>query len=132
MIAATTIHRWCGWAEALGGLMGYSWFAGCAPRWSWQGIVARMSRWRGVALGCSWLMCSSCASDEGGGRGSPTGTTLEPRAGLDGGGYDVVDEVCGSVNDPGYLTRFETPMFRAVAVVDEVAYLLDGSLLWAV
>lgn len=83
------------------------------------------------ALCCSSLIGYAC-SDSDSARGSPTGTTLQPRTGIAADGYVVVDEVCGDINDSSYWKRFETPMFRAVVVVDEIAYLLDGSLLWAV
>lgn len=59
---------------------------------------------------------------------SPTGTLL-----IDGqvAGYAVVDEVCGGdLTAPDYADRFLTPMFRDVAVVDDIAWLVDGSHLW--
>ncbi len=85
----------------------------------------------GVGLFCLLpvLGCANQASDND---HSPTGTTLERREGLDAAGFAVIDEVCEKVDDANYLGRFETSMFRAVATVDEIAYLLDGSLLWVV
>ncbi|MBT3223587.1 MAG: hypothetical protein HN348_31335, partial [Proteobacteria bacterium] len=59
---------------------------------------------------------------------SPTGTYLE---GL-GDGYATLDETCENTLSSTYLDRFVTPMFRDSATVDDVVYLVDGSLLWAV
>ncbi len=63
---------------------------------------------------------------------SPTGTYLSPQDDPGGQGYEVLDEACEDVLDPDYLSRFETPMFRGVAVDQGVAHLTDGSLLWSV
>ena len=59
---------------------------------------------------------------------SPTGTYLE---GL-GDGYAALDETCENTDSETYLDRFVTPMFRDSATIDDVVYLVDGSLLWAV
>jgi len=84
----------------------------------------------GIVLGV-FAACSDGASEND---RSPTGTYWEPseEPGLPGGGYVPLDEACDNTADPDYLHRFETPMFRSVAYRGGVAYLVDGSLLWAV
>ncbi len=63
---------------------------------------------------------------------SPTGTFLDPREGADENGYEALDETCELVDSPTYLERFRTPMFRDAIVKDQLALLVDGSLLWAI
>ena len=79
----------------------------------------------GGVMGCAESDSASVPS-------SPTGTTLSPREGLGEAGYDVLDEVCDNTDSSTYLDRFVTPMFRDIAVVGDTAFLVDGSLLWAV
>ena len=78
----------------------------------------------GGAVGCA-------ESDNASVPSSPTGTTLSPREGLGEAGYEVIDEVCDDTNSSTYMQRFVTPMFRDIAVVGDTAFLVDGSLLWA-
>jgi hypothetical protein len=59
---------------------------------------------------------------------SPTGTTLVDD--VSGQGYAVVDEVCGARDDLAYASRFQTPMFRDLAVDGTTGWAVDGSHLW--
>lgn len=64
----------------------------------------------------------------GGAGESTTGTFLDP---LDrASGYQALDETCEQRDDPDYLGRLETPMFRDAVAVDDMVHLVDGSLLW--
>jgi hypothetical protein len=63
---------------------------------------------------------------------SPTGTFLDPREGAGESGYEALDETCELVDSPTYLERFKTPMFRDAVLTDQVALLVDGSMLWAI
>ena len=69
--------------------------------------------------------------DAAGGVGeSPTGTFLDPLA--RGPGYAALDETCEQTDDPHYLSRFETPMFRDAVGVGDLAWLVDGGMLWGI
>ncbi|MFH2008941.1 MAG: hypothetical protein ABI333_20295 [bacterium] len=95
--------------------------------------VATLVLWVAVgALGCGDSGYDGAADPYGG--SSPTGTFLSPseRDGPGLNGYEVLDEACEQTDDPSYLQRFETPMFRGVATSGGVAHLVDGSLLWSV
>ncbi|MDD5305812.1 MAG: hypothetical protein PHU25_00685 [Deltaproteobacteria bacterium] len=91
-----------------------------------------------VSIATSLLAVGACGSGDVGSAGdddspigeSPTGTTLEPVDGTGSGGYVAVDETCEKTDSSDYLARFSTPMFRDAVVSGDVAYLVDGNMLW--
>ena len=90
---------------------------------------------RCIAILLGLALAPAACSDAGGSDGgheSPTGTFLDPEDGLGSSGYEALDETCEATDAANYLDRFATPMFRNVATRDGVAYLVDGSALWAV
>ncbi len=100
--------------------------------------MKRLTVWLGMVLGILGLAACGASSasmdSSGNSNSSPTGTFLEPIPGdgLHPGGYVALDEACELTDASDYLSRFETPMFRSVAVQDDIAWMVDGSLLWAV
>jgi hypothetical protein len=84
-----------------------------------------------LPLALAFAACGDAGTSDGG-HESPTGTFLDPEDGLGNGGYEALDETCEATDAADYLDRFATPMFRDVAVHDDVAFLVDGSALWAV
>lgn len=100
-----------------------------------MGVSRRLLVYGLLVLGAGWWTGGCGDSADKAGHNSPTGTFFDDPdegSGLPPGSYVALDEACERTDDPDYLRRFETPMFRSVATRDEVAWLVDGSLLWAV
>lgn len=79
-------------------------------------------------IGCGDNNASSPSRGE-----SVTGTFLEPAPDFAGNetGFIALDEECGHTDDPLYMNRFITSMFRDGIVVANMLYLVDGSYLWS-
>jgi len=84
-----------------------------------------------IGVGAS-LSVGSCGDGPSSIGESPTGTHLDPKEGIGEHGYEALDETCENIDSPTYMDRFVTPMFRDAVEIDDVVYLVDGSLLWAV
>ena len=107
--------------------------------------VGQWWRWAGASVALCALaatMVAACgASDDYSGIFDPPvdpppggskwqGLELAGACGYAGVVYVPVDEICGGVDDPGYLTHLSTASFRAAAAVDDTLYAVDGSHLW--
>lgn len=46
--------------------------------------------------------------------------------------YVLVDEVCGGIDDPGYMDAFHAPIMRDGAIVGQHLFAVDASYLWVI